>query len=70
MLDEQQRRLFAGLEALKIGHGGDVQIAELLGLHPQTVAKGRQELVEQDIIRNRTRKTGAGRKPVEKKHRK
>lgn len=69
MLDEQQRRLFAGLEALKIGHGGDLQIAELLGLHPQTVAKGRRELQEHDVHFDRIRATGAGRKQVEKKPR-
>lgn len=67
MLDEQQRRLFAGLEALKLGHGGDLRIADLLGLHPQTVAKGRHELLEHDVLLDRTRKTGAGRKQVEKK---
>jgi hypothetical protein len=70
ILDEQQRRLFAGLESLKLGHGGDLRIAALLGLHPQTVAKGRRELIDQDIVVDRTRKKGAGRKPVEKKHRK
>lgn len=67
MLDEQQRRLFAGLEALKFGRGGDHRIAELFGLHPQTVAKGRRELIDRDVVLERTRKTGAGRKPVEKK---
>jgi len=69
MLDEQQRRLFAGLEALKIGHGGDIQIAELLGLHPQTVAKGRRSLQEHDVQIGRIRVVGGGRKQVEKKHR-
>ena len=32
LLDEQQRRLFAGLESLKWGRGGDRKVAELLGL--------------------------------------
>lgn len=69
ILDEQQRRLFAGLESLKLGRGGDLRIADLLGLHPQTVAKGRRDLIERDIVVERTRKKGAGRKPVEKKRR-
>lgn len=69
VLDEQQRRLFAGLEALKLGSGGDFRIAELLGIHPQTVARGRRELIARDIVAGRVRKTGAGRKPVEKKRR-
>ncbi len=69
MLDEQQRRIFAGLEALKRGHGGVGQIADLLGIHPQTVAKGRRELLEHDVLFDRSRRAGAGRKHVEKKHR-
>ena len=70
LLDEKQRRLFAGLESLKEGHGGDRHIAELLGLDPHTVAKGRRELLEDEIDRGRVRQPGAGRKPVEKKRRK
>ena len=70
VLDEKQRRLYAGLEALKSGHGGDTRIAELLGLDVGTVARGRRELIEQDIEVERVRATGGGRKPVEKKHRK
>ena len=70
LLDEQQRRLYAGLQSLLLGHGGDQQIAELLGLDPHTVAKGRHQLVEQDVLVDRTRRSGGGRKPVEKKRRK
>ncbi len=69
LLDEKQRRLYAGLESLKTGHGGDARIAELLGLHVGTVARGRRELVEQDIELERVRRSGGGRKPVEKKRR-
>ena len=67
LLDEKQRRLFAGLESLKLGYGGDQRIAEFIGLDPQTVAKGRRELIEQDFEVDRIRKAGGGRKPVEKK---
>lgn len=70
VLDEKQRRLYAGLESLKTGHGGDAQIAELLGLDVGTVFRGRRELVDQDIELERVRKAGGGRKPVEKKRRK
>jgi len=66
-LDEQQRRLYAGLESLKLGRGGDHQIAEFLQLDPHTVAKGRRQLVAQDVEVDRVRKLGGGRKPVEKK---
>lgn len=67
LLDEQQRRLYAGLEALKTGRGGDTRIAELLGLDPGTVARGRRELLAQDVNVDRVRVAGAGRKAVEKK---
>jgi hypothetical protein len=66
-LDEKQRRLYAGLESLKIGFGGDKMIAELLGIDPHTVAKGRRELQSCDILPDGIRKKGAGRIPTEKK---
>ena len=65
LLDEQQRRLYAGLESLQLG--SDRQIAELLGLDPHTVAKGRRQLLAQDVEADRVRAIGGGRKPVEKK---
>jgi len=65
LLDEQQRRLYAGLESLQLG--SDSQIAELLGLDPHTVAKGRRQLLAQDVETDRVRAAGGGRKPVEKK---
>ncbi len=68
LLDERQRRLYAGLESLKFGHGGDQKLAELLHLDPHTVARGRKELLAQEVEWDRVRKPGAGRKPVEKKH--
>lgn len=67
LLDEQQRRLYAGLESLKLGRGGDRQLAEFLDLDPHTVARGRQQLLAQDVLVDRARKIGAGRIPVEKK---
>ena len=68
LLDEQQRRLFAGLEAQKFGHGGDRKIANLLNIDAHTVARGRRELFSDEVDRERIRRTGAGRKPLEKKH--
>ena len=37
LLDEQQRHLYAGLESMKLGHGGDSVLAEFLGLDPHTI---------------------------------
>jgi len=70
LLDERQRRLFAGVEALQFGRSADGWIADLLGIHRQTVAKGRRELLDKNIDFNRVRKEGGGRPRVEKKRRK
>src|ERR1022692_3179817 len=67
LLDEQQRRLYAGLESLKLGRGGDHQLADFLALDPHTVARGRQQLLAQDVEVARPRRAGGGQKPVEKK---
>jgi hypothetical protein len=67
LLDEKQRRLYAGMEAAKLGRGGDRKISGLLGLDPHTVAKGRLELFGGSVERGCVRSAGAGRKPVEKK---
>ncbi len=67
MLDERQRRLYAGLESLKLGHGGDSHIASLLGMDPHTVARGRQELISGDLSPKRVRAKGGGRILQEKK---
>ena len=50
-LDEQQRRWIAAREALRLGHGGFQRIAEITGLHPETIRRGRDEL--HDELRNR-----------------
>ncbi len=70
LLNEKQRRLFAGLESLKLGYGGDCAVAEVLDLDAGTVAQGRQDLLERDVALDRVRRSGAGRKPLEKKRRK
>jgi hypothetical protein len=67
LLDEKQRRLYAGLESLKLGQGGDRRVAEFLGMDAHTVARGREELLGGEFDRVRIRKVGAGRPPVEKK---
>jgi hypothetical protein len=67
LLDEQQRRLYAGLESLKLGHGGDSILSEFLGLDQHTIARGRRQLLDQDVAIDRARKSGGGRKPLEKK---
>ena len=69
LCDERLRRLFAGVEALQLGRGAEGWIADLLGIHRQTVAKGRQERLAGEVLVDRIRKPGAGRPRVEKKRR-
>ena len=70
LLDERQRRLYAGLEAQKLGYGGDRKIAEFFGVDVHTVARGRRELFGGQVQRERVRKQGGGRESAEKKTRK
>jgi len=67
LLDEQQRRLFAGLESIRLGHGGDALLGDFLGLDAHTVARGRQQLLDRDVVGGRTRRHGGGRPATEKK---
>jgi len=67
VLDEKQRRLYAGLQSLEFGRGGDRPVAEFLGLDPHTVARGRRQLLARDFEVEGVRKAGGGRKRVEKK---
>ncbi len=66
LLDEKQKRLYAGLESIKIGYGGDKKIASSLGLHVHTVTQGRKELLSRDTEIDRIRKKGGGRLPLKK----
>ena len=66
ILNEKQRRWFAGLQSLETGYGGDKIIAQKSGLDVKTVAKGRKELEAKSISTNRIRKAGAGRPSIKK----
>jgi hypothetical protein len=68
-LDEQQRRWLAALESKKAGYGGDALLAQVTGLHVDTIRRGREELDAdlRDRPTDRVRKPGAGRPPAKKK---
>jgi hypothetical protein len=51
---------------MKIGHGGDAQVAELLGIDAGTVARGRRELLSGEIEPGRVRRPGGGRPSTKK----
>ena len=64
-LNEKDRRRFAGLEALRFGHGGRSYIAGVLGCSRNTVSKGAREVsgLPKREVEGRIRKGGGGRKP-------
>jgi ABC-type dipeptide/oligopeptide/nickel transport system ATPase subunit len=66
LLNEQQRRLYAGLESAQVGHGGDRWVAQALGLDAETVARGRRQLLGGEVQRGRIRRAGGGRPRAEK----
>src|SRR3989442_1731501 len=69
-LSEKDRRRFAAVEAIKLGHGGIRYIAQVLGCDPHTVQEGMRELkhLPDDPAGTRVRKPGGGRKKAEAKH--
>ena len=59
-LKENDRRRYAAIEALKLGHGGIEYIAHALGCDPKTIRLGLAELEGgDDLDTGRTRKKGA-----------
>lgn len=64
-LPEKSRRLYAGVEALKLGYGGISYIAGLFSCSRDTVSLGIKELAEEETLaQGRSRKEGGGRTPV------
>ena len=64
-LSEKDRRRYAAVEALKLGKGGQVYMARLLGCHERTIHNGIAELSElpdEPQYEASIRKSGGGRK--------
>ena len=61
-LSEKDRRRFAALEAIKLGHGGTEYIAHVLGCDAKTIREGMGELKQlpDDPAGPRVRKPGGG----------
>jgi len=67
-LNEKDRRRYAAIEALKLGHGGQVYIEQVLGCDRNTIAKGIGELQSGAVSSgedSRIRRVGGGRKRAE-----
>ena len=62
-LGERERRLYAAAEALKLGRGGLVYLAQLFGCDQKTIRRGRRELPHQPTLApGCSRKKGAAGK--------
>lgn len=68
-LTEKDKRRYAGVEALKLGHGGQKYIAKVLGCSRGTVKKGACEVSElpPKEVDRRIRQAGGGRKKYSEK---
>ncbi len=67
-LDEKQKRIFAGVEAILYGEGGMIGISELFHMSTATVSRGMKEVRNPDMIETEgIRKKGGGRTPASTK---
>ena len=64
-LSEKDKRRFAGIETMKLGHGGQKYICEILECHPQTVKVGIEDLLcGLEYNTDMVRKSGGGPKKI------
>jgi hypothetical protein len=66
-LDERQRRLVLGAEALMLGYGGIRGAARAAGVDEDTVSRGAREVEDGAQASERVRAVGGGRKSIAKK---
>ena len=58
-LNERDRRRYAAIEAIKLGHGGIEFISQLLACDPKTIRRGIAELESEHLNTDHQRKKGA-----------
>ena len=61
-LNERDRRRYAAIEAMKLGHGGIEYVGGVLGCDAKTIAKGLKELEAEELASCGQRKKGADAK--------
>jgi hypothetical protein len=60
-LPERQRRQYAAVEAVKLGHGAVRYLARVLGCDEKTIRRGKREMIESSSLPpGRSRKKGVG----------
>lgn len=57
-LNERDRRRYAAIEALKLGHGGIDYISQILRCDQKTISNGIAELESENLPTDRQRKKG------------
>ncbi len=64
-LKEREKRLYASIEAKKIGYGGKLYIGNLLKISQKTIRKADNELKNPDLLtqtqQGKQRRSGGGR---------
>jgi hypothetical protein len=62
-MNERDKRLYLGLEAMKLGYNGVAEVSRKYNTHKHTVRRGKKELLEQKVLPpKRVRQKGGGRK--------
>jgi hypothetical protein len=64
LLDERTRRLMAASEAVALGYGGVSLVHRACGLSRNAIMRGMEEIDAGQVVESRTRRPGAGRKPL------
>lgn len=67
-LNEKQRRLLVGVEAIGLGHGGIKLLSRITGMSPNTISRGIREARSGDCDVSRIRSKGSGRKKLTAKY--
>lgn len=61
-LNEKQKRLLVGAEAIALGYGGIKILSDITGMSANTIARGVREIKRGDEDVSRIRSKGSGRK--------
>ena len=62
-LNEKDRRHYAAVEAMRLGHGGIKYISDLLGIDSKTISQGIEELKKTNFSSGESVDQGQGEKP-------
>ncbi|HZJ19598.1 MAG TPA: hypothetical protein VFD35_04495 [Pricia sp.] len=62
-LSEKDKRLYAGIESMRLGYHGVGEVAKRFAIHKHTVRRGQRELLSEDLLpTDQVRRSGGGRK--------